>query len=107
MLIKLPTTAFMLALTLAVSAYGDDLNVQLVNNTDKAITSVTATLKGATERSTANVLAGEIAPSETGAMTIPHAEDECLFDLQITFGEGAVADRPDIDLCQADGIVIE
>jgi len=107
MQVRLSATAFVLAPALVIAANAEDLSVKLINNTDNAITSVTATPKGAPEPSTANVLAGDIAPTETGAMTIPRSEDQCLFDLQITFGEGVVADRPDIDLCQADGIVIE
>jgi hypothetical protein len=104
---RLAAFAIILMPAFAFAARADDLSVKLVNNTSSAISTVTATPKGASEPSNANVLAGEIAPSETGVMTVPHEADQCMFDLQITFGGGLIADRPDIDLCQADGIVIE
>lgn len=96
-----------LTLAWTVAAPADDLTVKLINNTGEAIMSVAATPQDAAEPSAANVLSGEVAASDEGMMTIPREAEECLFDLQIAFAGGTVSDRPDLDLCQADGIVIE
>jgi hypothetical protein len=107
MRVKPAIFSFVLMALLAIPAKAEELSVKLINSTDQAIASVTATPKGAAEPSTANVLSSAVAPSETGAMTIPRQEGECLFDLNITFASGATASRPDLDLCQADGVVME
>jgi hypothetical protein len=64
-----------------------------------------ATLKGATEVSSQNILVAPIANGEGGVASFEAAEDDCVFNL--TLASGKTLDRPDTDLCQSDGIVIE
>jgi hypothetical protein len=89
-----------------ISALAEDLTIKLINEGGRAITSITATPVGGGD--TATVAAQlQAADSEGGTMTIALEPEQCLFNLKMTFADGTVLDRPDVDLCQAEGLVIE
>lgn len=82
------------------AASAENLTIAITNNSNQAINSITATSKLAALASTTNVYSGD-------QITIAHEPDDCIFNLKITYADGVVMDRNDIDLCQADSVVVE
>ncbi len=102
------------AATLAVAfvfplsaAMATPVSLTFTNMSGEAITAITATPKGETLETPANLLGGPIAAGEPVTVTLDLAEGQCIFDVSFTFASGTVNDRPDTDLCQTDGIVVE
>jgi hypothetical protein len=72
------------------------------------INELAATPKGAAEASVQNILAAPIATGEAGVASLETvADDECVFNLTFTFASGKVLERPDTDICQTDGMIVE
>ena len=44
---------------------------------------------------------------ESGQASFEARDGDCVFTLTFTFASGTKLNRPDTDLCQADGIVVE
>lgn len=105
-MIKPPVVAFFLFLSIP-SVWAADLTLNLTNMSGEEINAVTATPKGAAEISTQNILASSIPAGEPGTATLQAADDECVFDLIFSFASGKTLARPDTDICQTDGIVVE
>ena len=83
------------------------LSVNFTNMSGETINELAATPKGATEVSTQNILSAPIANGDGSVALIEAADGECVFNLTFTFASGTTLERPDSDLCQSDGIVIE
>ena len=66
-----------------------------------------AITKGAAEVSTQNILVAPTASGEGDVASLEAAEGDCVFNLTFTFASGKILERPDTDLCQTDGIMIE
>ena len=98
--------AFLLPLA-AASASAASLSLNFTNMSGDIINELFATSKGAAEVSTQSILAAPIADGEAGLATLEAAEGDCVFNLTFTFASGKILERPDMDLCQTDGIMIE
>ena len=102
-----------LSLVIAVSLLGltsasaAELHVKLNNRSAAQITSVMATAYASPPETTQSVLVSPINPGEDGALQLTADDSACLFTLAITFSSGDVTERPDLDLCQTDQIMIE
>jgi hypothetical protein len=89
-------------------AGAEDITFQLNNMSEKSIVSLLATPKGESGVSETNLLqAGAVGPAETGEVTIAAADAACVYNLKIGYGDGSVLERPDVDLCQTDALIIE
>lgn len=66
-----------------------------------------ATPLGANEPSAQNLLAAAIDAEQDAVIVVAAGEGECVFNLAVTFASGKTFDRPDTDLYQTDGVVIE
>ena len=98
--------AFTLLLPLSGAAAAP-VTLTFTNMSGEAITAITATPKGEIVETPANLLSSPIAAGEPLDLTLDLAEGQCVFNVTFTFASGAVNDRPDTDLCQTDGIVVE
>src|SRR5437870_2332469 len=88
-------------------AWADEVTIQLNNESAKTVVGLYATPKDNDGGSDANLLAaGSIAAAATGEIAITMAAQQCVFDLRIAFEDGSAIDRPDIDLCQTDALII-
>ena len=83
------------------------LTINFTNQSGDTINELTATPKGATEPSVQNILAAPVASGQGGVASLEAADGECVFNLTLAFASGKIVERPDTDICQADGIVIE
>ena len=79
----------------------------LTNMSGEAIFAITTTPKGEVVETPVNLLQAPIAAGEPLTITLDLAEGQCVFDVSFTFASGTVNARPDTDLCQTDGIVVE
>ncbi len=108
---KLITTlALALVMPLSASvpaAIAAPVSLTFTNMSGEAITSITATPKGETVEAPTNLLAAPIPAGDPLAITIDLAEGQCVFDVTFAFASGTTSSRPDTDLCQTDGIVVE
>jgi hypothetical protein len=96
------------ALGLAASpANATQLSIKFTNMSGDSITQLAATLKDAGAATTQNILSSQIANGDSGEATLDATESDCVFTLTFTFASGKTLNRPDTDLCQTDGIVIE
>ena len=91
----------------ATSASAASLPINFTNMSGDTINELAATSKGAAEVSTQNILAAPIANGEAGVAALEAAEGDCVFTLTFTFASGKTLARPDTDVCQTDGIIIE
>jgi len=96
-----------LLISLAAPAWSAELALNLTNMSGEEITAATATPKGITEASTRNLFVSAIPAGEASSAMLQVADGECVFDLHFTFASGKTLARPDTDLCQTDGIVVE
>ena len=94
--------------TMAGAAQANDLTFQLNNMSGKSVIGVFATSKDESTPFQINLLAGQIAASETGELTIASQDEPvCVYDLNFQFGDGSSLNRPDVDLCQTDQLIVE
>lgn len=103
-------TLFLLAvsqLLVTASASAASLSLNFTNMSGETINELVAIPKGADETSVQNILAAPIANGQGGSAALEAADGECVFNLTFTFASGKVLERPDTDICQSDGIVIE
>ena len=93
---------------LSGSSQAADLVFELNNMSGKSVMSVFATPKDESTASQVNLLVGQVAAGETGEITIS-AQDTpiCVYDLNLHFDDGSGLDRPDVDLCQTDQLIVE
>ena len=88
-------------------AWADEVTIQLDNESAKAVVGLYATPKDDSAASDTNLLAaGSVAAAATGEIAISMAAQQCVFDLRIAFEDGSASDRPDVDLCQTDALII-
>jgi hypothetical protein len=88
------------------AALADEITFQLNNMSQKPVVALYATPKGDSTASEVNLLSGEIAETAIAEVTLASAEPSCVYDLKIEFGDGSNMDRPDVDLCQTDQLII-
>src|SRR5436309_1401602 len=88
-------------------ARADEVTIQLDNESAKTVVGLYATPKDNGVTSDTNLLAaGSLAAAATGEIAITMAAQQCVFDLRIAFEDGSAIDRPDVDLCQTDTLII-
>ncbi len=105
---RLVVAALIAAVSLAVlPAMAASLAIKFTNRSGESITQLSATPRDAASAPAQNILTGPIANGATGQATITSANGSCVFTLTFTFGSGKTVNRPDTDLCQTDGIIIE
>ena len=96
------------SLPLAVTSVpAASLSASFTNMSGDTINMLAVSPKEATEVSIQNILAAPISNGESGTASLEADEGECVFNLTFTFASGKILERPDTDLCQSDGIVIE
>ena len=83
------------------------ISLTFTNMSGEAITAITTTPKGEVVEAPVILLQASIAAGEPLTVTLDLAEGQCVFDMSFTFASGTVNARPDTDLCQTDGIVVE
>ena len=98
--------AIALAFSLS-SASAAPVSLTFTNMSGEAITAITTVPKGEVVETPVNLLQAPISAGEPLTVTLDLAEGQCVFDISFTFASGTVNDRPDTDLCQTDGIVVE
>jgi hypothetical protein len=84
----------------AQAASAATLNVAISNVSGKTISAIFATPKGEAEASTSNVFAG-------GQLTVTNEDGACVYTLTIQFSDSSSIDRPDVDLCQTETLMVE
>jgi hypothetical protein len=89
------------------TASATPVTVTFTNSSGDTIAAITATPKGGPAETTLNLLASAIASGELTDVQLDLIENQCVYDVVITFGSGTTDDRPDTDLCQTEGIVVE
>lgn len=102
------SVAFALTLILPLPvALAAPVSLTFTNMSGEAITSITTIPKGEVVKTPVNLLQAPIVAGQPLTVTLDLAEGQCVFDVSFTFASGTVNDRPDTDLCQTDGIVVE
>jgi hypothetical protein len=96
-----------IAFTTAAPGTAADVSIRFTNMSGDSITQLTATPQDASEASTQNILTSPIPNGASGQTSIRSQDGICVFTLTFTFASGKILNRPDTDLCQTDGIVIE
>jgi hypothetical protein len=76
------------------------VNVQINNVSGKSISAILATPKGEATPSTTNAFQG-------GQLTVSNDNGECVYTLTIQFSDSTSLDRPDVDLCQTETLMVE
>lgn len=83
------------------------VTLTLNNLSDESITAVTADLKGTRSEAPTNLLSGQIAAGQSGAITLEAAENACLYEVTLSFASGRTVVRPDLDVCQTEGLDVD
>lgn len=94
-------------LTGITSVSAAPVTIGLTNVSQDSLVSVTALVKGDFVDAPVNVLAAPIIAGQPGNLVIEAAEGQCLYDLTFTFASGKSVARPDVDICQTDGIEVD
>ncbi len=83
----------------AAPAAGGNQNFTLVNNTGHTV--VTLNVSASNENSWGEDILGRdtLANGESAAITFPHGETECNFDIRATYDDGATTDARGVNLC--------
>ena len=83
----------------AAPAAGGNQNFTLVNNTGHTV--VTLNVSASNENSWGEDILGRdtLANGESAAITFPHGETECNFDIKATYDDGATTDARGVNLC--------
>lgn len=95
-------SALVLGVIFAVTpvALAGTVNVKIENVSGKSISAITATPKGEATPSTTDVLQGS-------QLTVTNANDACVYTLNIQFSDSSGLERPDVDLCQTETLMVE
>lgn len=84
----------------AQAAQAATLNVAISNVSGKTISAIYATPKGEATASTTDAFQG-------GQLTITNENGACVYALNIQFSDSTSIDRPDVDLCQIETLMVE
>lgn len=84
----------------AQAATAATVNVAINNVSGKTISAIFVTPKGEATASTANAFQG-------GQLTVTNETDACVYTLTIQFSDSTSIDRPDVDLCQTETLIVE
>lgn len=82
----------------------DDVTFTVTNTSALSVTAFFAGLPGETD---INLLSGALEPNASAEVTIPAGQSACVRNLRIVFADDTARDRPDVDLCNMDGFLIE
>jgi hypothetical protein len=93
--------------SLPAKAEDATLTFTITNRSGKDITALALTPMGSTEPTSTNVLTASIANGQPGDITVTSIGGACVFELTFTFADQSTVNRPDSDLCQTDGIIVE
>jgi hypothetical protein len=97
-----------LGLVQSGAALAEDITFQLNNASARPVVAVYATPKGdSTAAEISLVTGGEIGAAGAGEVSFAPADSVCVYDLRIQFGDGVSVERPDVDLCHTDELVID
>jgi hypothetical protein len=100
------TIAFVLWVSAPVAG-AEDRAFTITNASALAITAFVVTPNALDAAAVNMVPSGSIAPGAALDVTIPSANDACLFDLRIAFADGTETSRPEVDFCNTDGYIVE
>ena len=91
-----------LALVIAVcfSQAAAATTVQINNVSGKTISAIYATPKDEATHSTTNVVG-------SGLLTVNSESGQCFYTLNIEFSDSTSLERPDVDLCQTETLMVE
>lgn len=94
-------------LTMAFAVSAPAWSLEVDNRSGKAIASISATPKGGGGAPIELLTAGAVASGERGEIALSQGEEACVYDLKIAFGDGTGAERPDMDVCQTETLIVE
>jgi hypothetical protein len=89
------------------SVEANDVAVRINNMSGRSISAIFASPTGESTTSAVNLLPTQVGAAETSEITVASMDTDCVYDLEIQFGDGSSLDRPDVDLCHTDELVIE
>ena len=84
----------------APAAFAATVSLAINNVSGKTISAIFATPKGEATPSTTNAFQGS-------QLTVSNESDECVYTLTIQFSDSTSLDRPDVDLCQTETLMVE
>jgi hypothetical protein len=103
-------TVFGAACALAIlcgHAAADALEFMLDNRSEQAVVGLYAAPPGADSGTPVNLLtSGGVGAAGTGAVNLGEAAGSCVYDLTIEYADGSRIDRPDVDLCNTDALIV-
>ncbi len=76
------------------------MTVQISNVSGKSISAIYATPKDEATPSTTNAFSG-------GQLTVGGENGQCVYTLAIQFSDSTSVERPDVDLCQTETLMVE
>jgi hypothetical protein len=95
-----------LGLCLAISsAKAGELSFQVTNHGEAAVTGINATSPEASEP--IPIENSQVGPGESSEVTFTAPGDFCVYDLTIKATNREDIQRPDVDLCQLETLIIE
>jgi hypothetical protein len=103
-------TVFRAAFALAIlcgHAAADKLEFTLDNRSEQTVVGLYAAPPGGDAGTALNLLAsGGVVATGTGAVNLGEVGESCVYDLTIEYADGLRIDRPDVDLCNTDALIV-
>ena len=96
-----------LSLAFAGIAHAETHAMNLSNLSGEDVTSITIVPVETPEAQPQPVPGAAVAAGDEGAITFETPIGACVFDLAITLASGKSINRPNTDICQMDGLIIE
>ncbi|MFL5259438.1 MAG: hypothetical protein ACJ8AS_06765 [Hyphomicrobiales bacterium] len=88
-------------------AAANELEFTLDNRSEQSVTGFYASPPGADLGTPVNLLAaGGVGAAATGAVDLGEVGGSCVYDLTIEYADGSRIDRPDVDLCNTDALIV-
>lgn len=96
-----------LSLALAGVAHAETHAINLSNMSGEDVSAITIVPVETPDAQPQSVAGVAIAAGDDGVITIETPDGACVFDLSITLASGKSIYRPNTDICQMDGLVVE
>jgi hypothetical protein len=89
-------------------ADSDELEFTLDNRSEQTVVGLyAAPPPGGSSGAPLNLFAsGGVAAAGTGAVNLGEVGQSCIYNLTIEYADGSVVDRPDVDLCNTDALIV-
>ena len=101
---------FRAAFALAVfcgHAAANELEFTLDNRSEQTVVGLYAAARDGDAGTPLNLLAsGGVAAAGTGAVNLGEVGQSCVYDLTIEYADGTRNERPDVDLCNTDALIV-